>query len=497
MTFFEEGTTPMQTSQIRRSILPLGLAGAIALAMAAGAGFSSGAVAKPGADKAAAEAQKALAKGNVEKAIGLAEALVAADPRNASYRTLLGQAYLRAGRFESAATTFNDAMKLGDNSSRTALSLALADVGAGRKGEAVAILNDWRDAIPAADLGLAYALADESGRGVAILSDALRGGDNSPKVRQNLAYAYALDGRWREARVMAALDVPPDQLDARISDWVMKARPEDSKLRVASLLRVPMVADSGLPAALALNASGDQEQLAAETGAVRNAAPMVAAAGELPAADAPVETLAQYQPVDAPVAAAPATTGQTPEAFSQAFNSAPVVQPLPQIGPEAMTPAPVTRMAVAAARPKTIAHRPGLRPRHALAKVAGRGSTHGVQLGSFASEQGARRAWGHYASKNPELRNFKMTITQATVKGKRFWRVAAAGLDWRGANGLCSAVKNRGGVCFAYAASRQMPGRATSAPVMARAAIKPKVQTSAKLTMKPIAVVGPANARRH
>ena len=493
MTFFEEGTTPMQTSHIRRSILPLGLAGAIALAMAAGAGFSSGAVAKPGTDKAAAEAQKALAKGNVEKAIGLAEALVTADPRNPSYRTLLGQAYLRAGRFESAATTFNDAMKLGDNSAKTALSLALADVGAGRKGEAVAILNDWRDAIPATDLGLAYALAGESGRGVAILSDALRGGDNSPKVRQNLAYAYALDGRWREARVMAAQDVPPDQLDARISDWVMKARPEDSKLRVASLLRVPMVADSGQPAALALNASGDQEQLAAETGAVKNAAPMAAAVGELPAADAPVETLAQYQPVDTP-AAAPATTGQTPEAFSQAFNSAPVVQPLPQIGPEAMTPAPVTRLAVAA-RPKTIAHRPGLRPRHASAKVAGRGSTHGVQLGSFASEQGARRAWGHYASKNPELRNFKMTITQATVKGKRFWRVAAAGLDGRGANGLCSAVKNRGGVCFAYAASRSMPGRATSTPVMARAAIKPKVQ--AKLAMKPIAVVGPANARRH
>jgi len=34
MTFFEEGTTPMQTSNFRRSILPLGLAGAVALAMA-------------------------------------------------------------------------------------------------------------------------------------------------------------------------------------------------------------------------------------------------------------------------------------------------------------------------------------------------------------------------------------------------------------------------------------------------------------------------------
>ena len=493
MNFLEEGTTPMQTRNFRRSILPLGLAGAVALAMAAGAGFSSGAVAKSSTDKAAAEAQKALSKGNVEKAIGLAEGLVAANPKNASYRALLGQAYLRAGRFESAATTFNDAMKLGDNSAKTALSLALSDVGAGRNGEAVAILNDWRDAIPAADLGLAYALAGESGRGVAILSDTLRGGDASPKVRQNLAYAYALDGRWREARMMASQDIPPEQLDGRISGWVMQARPEDAKLRVASLLRVPMVADSGQPAALALNASGDQEQLAAETGAVKTDAPVVAAAGELPAADAPPVNLAQYAPVDAPAAVtAPAVTEQTPEAFSQAFNSAPAVQPLPQSGPEAMTPPPAVRMAVAA-RPKTIAHRPGLRPRHALAKVAGRGSSHLVQLGSFASEQGARRAWGHYASRNPELRNFKMTVTQATVKGKRFWRVAAAGLDGRGANGLCSAVKNRGGVCFAYAVSRQLPGRVANAPAMAKVAIKPKV----KLAMKPVAAVGPANARRH
>ena len=494
MKFFEEGTYPMHTSHIRRSILPLGLAGAIALAMAAGAGFSSGAVAKSSTDKAAAEAQKALAKGNVDKAIGLAETLVTADPRNASYRALLGQAYLRAGRFASAATTFNDAMKLGDSSAKTALSLALADIGAGRSPEAVAILNDWRDAIPAADLGLAYALAGESGRGVAILSDALRGGDTSSKVRQNLAYAFALDGRWREARVMAAQDVPPEKLDARISDWVMKARPEDSKLRVASLLRVPLVADMGQPAALALNASGDQEQLAAETGAVKSAAPVLAATGELPTADAPADTLAQYQPVDAPVATAAAPT---PEAFSQAFNSNPVVQPLPQIGLETMTTTAARARLAIAARPKTIAHRPGLRPRHAAAKVAGRGSSHLVQLGAFASEQGARRAWGHYASKNPELRNFKMAVTQATVKGKRFWRVAAAGLDGRGATGLCSAVKNRGGVCFAYAASRSLPGRAAVAPAMAQTSIKSKVKTSAKLAMKPMSAIGPVNARRH
>ena len=151
------------------------------------------------------------------------------------------------------------------------------------------------------------------------------------------------------------------------------------------------------------------------------------------------------------------------------------------------------RVAVAY-KPKSIVHRPGLRPRHALAKVSGHGSSHLVQLGSFASEQGARRAWGKYAAANPELRNFKMAISQATVKGKRYWRVAAAGLDGRGASGLCSAVKTRGGVCFAYAASRTMPGRPASAAAFAHAKMKPAAKAAMVADKGP---AGPSNARRH
>ena len=44
-------------------------------------------------------------------------------------------------------------------------------------------------------------------------------------VRQNLAYAYALAGNWRAARVMAAEDVPADQLDARLAQWAASAAP--------------------------------------------------------------------------------------------------------------------------------------------------------------------------------------------------------------------------------------------------------------------------------
>lgn len=480
--------------------LPIGIAGVAAAALLASGTMSTTAVARSSPDETLAEVGKLLAKGNVDKAIQLAESAVAANPREPSYRALLGQAYFKAGRFESASTTFNDAMKLGDNSARTALSLALANVAAGRNRDAVAILDDWRDAIPGSDLGLALALAGESSRGVAILADQLRAGENSAKVRQNLAYAYALDGRWREARLMAAQDLPADQIDKRISEWAASAQPEAAKARVAALLRAPLRDDPGQPRQLALSDSPAEEQLAAETTAEKT----LAANGELPAsspvaaaAPAPAENpyaLAQYTPVTAPasapveaapVAAAPAPA--QPTTFASAFTAEPVTQTVS--APAAERPA--ARPVRVAATIKAM-HKPGLRPRGG--QVA-KGS-HAVQLGSFSSHQGARRAWGIYAAKNPELRNYRMQITQARVNGKAFWRVAAAGASKGSASGLCSTVKTRGGACFAYAINRFAPGgKAIAAPALA-VAKKPAQQVRVASAAPVRGAAGASSARR-
>mgnify|MGYP000328923404 FL=1 len=285
----------MSARIIRNRLLPLGITSSFVLAIVAGTSFSTDVVAKPTPDKTAAAAQAALAKGQPEKAIELGETIVAASPREPAYRALLAQAYLRAGRFGSAAATFDDAIKLGDSSTKSAIGLALSYAATGRSRDAVAILDDWRDAIPAADLGLALALAGEPTRGSAILADALRNGENTPKLRQNLAYAYALDGRWSEARIMMTQDVPADQIDGRISDWAAKARPEDYHIRVASLLSVPVRSDPGQPARLALNASPAKDKLAA-----------AAAGSELPpvAQNEPEQALAKYTPATEPGASA-------------------------------------------------------------------------------------------------------------------------------------------------------------------------------------------------
>jgi hypothetical protein len=73
------------------------------------------------------------------------------------------------------------------------------------------------------------------------------------------------------------------------------------------------------------------------------------------------------------------------------------------------------------------------------------------------------------------------------VHGRNFWRVAAAGFNAGGASGMCSSVKARGGVCFAYAARTGLPTR-VGAPALAAA--KPKA-AAPKVAIK-VAMAKPA-----
>ncbi|MCB2072405.1 MAG: SPOR domain-containing protein [Novosphingobium sp.] len=409
------------------------------------------------AGKYSSQANVSASQKKLDRVVEKAERAVERNPNDAGSRISLADAYLQAGRFDSAAATYNDAIALGDSSPRTSLSLALANIGSGHDREAVAILDDAGDSLPAGDLGLALALAGETSRGVAILSDALRNGEDTPKLRQNLAYAYALDGRWREARVMAAQDVPADQLDARISSWAVQGKPEDYQKRVAGLLGAPVRSDSGQPASIALNgapAPAWSNSAAAEP------------VGELPPLEQPAPASYSYSsPVESPpVAQAPVETARVSSVnFADAFSE-PAADESEFVSRPVVQPAPARRVA---------GDQPADRPKaHFAADKSPKDCTHLVQLGSFSSESNAKRAWKIFQARNPELRNYELQITPAVVRGKNYWRVAAAGFDKRAAIGLCSSVKSRGGGCFAYSADRQLPGtlpaKGSAGPMMAR-----------------------------
>jgi Flp pilus assembly protein TadD len=396
----------------------------------------------------ASRAEAALAAGEHDRAVAYAEAAVLAEPRNPAYRAVLGSAYLDAGRFASAATSFDDAVQLGDTSPRTALSLALALTGAGKTVEAAALLNEREDEIATADVGLALALAGQPGRGVHLMSNAIRAGENTPKMRQNLAYAYALAGSWREARLMAAQDVPADQVSDRIAEWAATAAPEASQLRLAKLLDVPAGArDAGQPIQLALANTPGVEQLAAEASSRQAAdAPSLAVAQASAAELPPVAPIEPSVPLARSAAPAPAR----PADFQSAFAT-----------PPTSVAAPVATVQ------ETRAVQPA--PQRAAPMVAQRADgTHLVQLGSFASEQGARRAWGIYANRYPELSGHQMVISEAVVKGKRYWRVSAAGFGRSTASSMCGRVRANGQGCFAYAEGRPLPGAVDTGVRMAR-----------------------------
>ncbi len=411
--------------------------------------------AAPRADVSFSSAQTALNKGQVDKAIVHAEAAVLADPRNPGYRALLGAAYLEAGRFQSAATSFNDALDLGDDNPRTVLSYALAKIAMGEGRAATAALDEYAKVIDPADLGLALALAGQPERGVHVLTNAVRASDEqaSPKLRQNLAYTFALAGNWRAARVMAAEDVPADQVDARLTQWAAMSAPEMFQQRIAALLDVAPRADGGQPQQLALANFPASDVMVAEAAAQ---APVALAAAEPVMMPKP---MAEAAPVAAP--ARPATFAQAfaspepaiqtvaPAASSVRFVSNPVVQQLPASAPR-MAAAPQRRMAMAAAPAPTAA--PAV-----MASDKG-AATHLIQLGSYDSKLEAERGWTVLKGKFPQLKDHKPVITEAVVGGRTFWRVAAEGFGANSARSMCGTVKSAGRGCFAYAASSPPAG---------------------------------------
>lgn len=393
--------TSRRLLSIAAMLLALGGAGATGVAVH-GAAFATTA---PNAHKAAREAraaQKALAARKVAPAVAHAEQAVANDPQRADYRALLGQAYLLAGRFTSAADALRDALALNPEDGRAALSLALAHIGTGDWGSARSVLQMHAARIPATDLGLATALAGDPNAAVEILASAVRASDATARTRQNFALVLALAGRWGEAKAVAAMDVAPDQLHARLLQWASFARPANAYDQVAALLGVQAVQDGGQPVALAL---ARQPDLAA-----RDAAPM---------------PIASPEPQPEPT-----------------LDPAPI--PVQEIAPvPSFKPVPVRS---AAARPAT-----PLPPKPAQARTAS--GPYVVQLGAYANAGAARDAWQKLSGRVSALNRLKPQGASVSNGAASLYRLSVGGFARPDAEAMCRAVKTGGGNCFVRMAS--------------------------------------------
>jgi D-alanyl-D-alanine carboxypeptidase len=406
-------------------------------ASAAGAGSTANvSVNKVSSQRAfawAKKAEQALSKGKVDKALGFAELAVRADMQDRDYRGLLARVYIAKGRFSSAERTLLDVMELGQVDPRTVISLALAHIALGKTESAILLVDSNRSILPVSDYALTLALAGRSADAVKILTDVVRTDRATSRIRQNLALSYALEGRWRDARIMASQDMPQDKVNERITEWAQFARPGAYTSRVAGLLKVrPEMSDRGQPLRLALN-SVDFVGFA-KTDLVSTAVPEfadVAPATAVPAAvelaalgPAPISHSAGFAAVESYVKVAEATPNRP-------AYEAPLIKA--SQGPTKSALVQPVKLALADVSAKTPA-------------VAG---SHLVQLGAFSSVATAQAAWNKYAKRYGALNGFEFASSTVTINGRKLVRLAAIGFgDAASARATCKMIKSQGGDCF-------------------------------------------------
>jgi len=391
-----------------------------------------------------ATAARALQQGQLASAQTAMEEAVALSPRDAGYRQLLADIYLKQGRFASARTTYADVLELDPANIRAALSVALIQIAQGNPRAAISRLDELEGRAPAADVGLAYALAGRTDRAVQILESAARGPGATARTRQNLALAYAMTGDWRRARAVAAQDVSPAELSGRLQQWAAFARPGAGATRVASLLGVTPVQDAGQPVRLALAPSGAQNQAYAEAAPAPEAAPEAAAPtrfAEARPAEAPafwVPTAQSYQaPPEAPLERADVSTEPSAPAPEVRVQYASAARTLVAPDPALIRAAAVNRVPVSAFQRA----RPQVSIENGSAPIV-------VQIGAFSNEANAERAWVE-ASAAYGLEGRQPLTTTIEINGRTLNRVSVSGFASAGdAQRLCGQIRTQGGACF-------------------------------------------------
>ncbi|HEV7659517.1 MAG TPA: tetratricopeptide repeat protein [Allosphingosinicella sp.] len=468
-------------------------------------------------DRAAAalydQASRALQQGQLALAVTLMEQAVALSPRDAGYRILLADAYLKSGRFDSARATYADVIELDPSNVRASLSVALIQIAQGRPAAAVGILDSIADRAPAGDIGLAYALAGQSERAVQLLESAARSPMATPRTRQNLALAYAFAGDWRRARAIAAQDISPADIDARMAEWAVLARPGAGSAQVASLLGTAPGADAGQPATLALAPSGASPvaalaQAVPDQVAVQADATPPSHAQFAPARPEPVQVAAlDSRPAEAPafwvapenfqeeaiaegvapepVAVRPPSPRRSrvaravsrvaePEAnVAEVRYDMPAISSQDGTAPESpvLPPFEAPRRSAPESRPVAAAARaPAVPRRAAFIRAAARAPLPRpiierqrpvragnapivVQIGAFSSEANAERAWVAL-SQRYGLSGRRPLTTTFNHNGRTLHRVSVSGFaSSADAQRLCGQIRGTGGVCFVRGAA--------------------------------------------
>jgi len=424
----------------------------------------------------ATRAQAALAEGDVAKAVALAERAVENSPSDAGFRALLGNTYFASGRFASAEAAYRDSLTLIPGQPELILKLALVQIAQGESSEALGLLAAAQGMLDPANHGLALALAGRPADAVAVLDEVARAPGADARVRQNLALAYGLSGDWTTARTVAAQDVPPDQLDMRIQQWMAMATPARPSDQVAALTGVTPAADPGQPQRLALNRTPQQQQALAEQPRPQVQPQLQQQPQVVEAPFAPPPALPEPQPAVQVAQAhpfAPAVEAPAPlVADAAAALLQPVAQPEPE-APAAIEPAVEAAPVEAAAKPvpdlptsfeatvqpaSYVAISETVRRAAEGARKANGRSKSVVQLGAYSSPQRVSVAWARLSKKYPALRDYTPMRARFDGPNGTVWRLSVKGFaSQKEAVNRCKLLQSRGGSCFVRSVAGDSP----------------------------------------
>ena len=397
----------------------------------------------------ATRAQAALAANDLQAAVSLAERAVDNSPRDAGFRALLGNCYLASGRFASAESAFRDSLSLVASQPQIVLKLALVQIAQGKNEEAKSLLAMAQSVLDPADTGLALALAGDPQSAIGVLEPAARAVGADARVRQNLALAYAFAGDWGQARTVAAQDVPGDQLDGRIQQWMTLAKPARASDQVAAFIGIqPVAGDPGQPVRLALNKDEVTRQAAAQPVEVPQAAAAElssVATVELPPAAAEPVAVAEAAAMPAPelvAASEPAPVALAAYEPSPAEEVSPIRQARPALSPAAVR----------------LSEPPAKLRRAGLSKARTGKSRAVVQLGAFSSRDRVELAWSRATSKYSVLRGYTPVSARFDSGKGTVYRLSVKGFaSDRDAKLLCESLKRSGRACFVRAVSGDAP----------------------------------------
>ncbi len=234
-------------------------------------------------------ADAALASGNADMALSVAQSVLAQDPNNLQALYHEGAAYYALNRCEDAIASYTVALGLDPQSSaaetgigrcllrRNAIeaeqafaaavaddptnAAALNDLGIARdlRGNFASAEQPYEKALLLApgtlatevNLGLSLALADDAADALQYLGPLATGENATPKIREDYATALIAAGRLNAARQILAIDLPPDRLDQALSMLATLISPPTVPSPLAS-----NAAPSAAAASIGLSASG-------------------------------------------------------------------------------------------------------------------------------------------------------------------------------------------------------------------------------------------------